>query len=179
MTNFYEKFSFSTFIENRCSIIFDWLVGKQSIFFSITEFRSSIFDHSVLEWSNDQFFKNYQWISQVATCNIAKAKRKISLSFFYLFIVTVKKKKKGVVRWDLEGPISSGYLTHCSHPFFMSIHIEFSASFSMLSRSFVIPTSLARLFINSEFCQCPLRRPCQLQLFWYLQQTAYFCCISL
>ncbi len=60
------------------------------------------------------------------------------------------KKKKGVVRWDFEGPISSGYLAHCSHPFFMSIRIGFSASYSMLSRSFVTPTSLARLFINPE-----------------------------
>ncbi len=37
--------------------------------------------------------------------------------------------KNGVVRWDLEGPISSGYLAHCSHPFFMSNSIEFSASY--------------------------------------------------
>ncbi len=86
--------------------------------------------------------------------------------------------KKGV-RWDLEGPISSGYLAHCSHVFFMSIRIGFSASYSMLSWSFVTPTSLAKLFINPEFCQCPLRRLCQLQIFWYLQQTACFCCISL
>ncbi len=43
--------------------------------------------------------------------------------------------KKGVVRWDLEGPISSGYLAHCSHTFFMSIRIDFSASYSMLSQS--------------------------------------------
>ncbi len=86
-----------------------------------------------------------------------------------------KKKKKGVVRWDLEGPISSGYLVHCSHPFFMSIRIEFLASYSMLSRSFMTPTWLARLFINPEFCQCPLR----CSWFWYLQQTACFCCISL
>ncbi len=46
-------------------------------------------------------------------------------------------KKKGVVRWDLEGPKSSGHLAHCSHPFFMSICIEFSASYSVLSQSFV------------------------------------------
>ncbi len=38
------------------------------------------------------------------------------------------KKKKGV-RWDFEGPVSSGYLAYCSHPFFMSIRIEFSASY--------------------------------------------------
>ncbi len=95
------------------------------------------------------------------------------------YLTKERKKKKGVVRWELEGSISSGYLAHCSHPFFMSIRIEFSASYSMLSRSFVTPTSLARLFINSEFYQCPLRRSCQLQLFRYLQQTACFCCISL
>ncbi len=40
-------------------------------------------------------------------------------------------------------------------------------------------TDLARLFIKPEFCQCPLRRSCQLQLFWYQQQTVCFCCISL
>ncbi len=57
-------------------------------------------------------------------------------------------KKKGIVRWDLEGSISSGYLAHCSNPFFMSIHIEFSASYSMLSQSLVTPTSLARFFMN-------------------------------
>ncbi len=36
-------------------------------------------------------------------------------------------KKKGVTKWNLEGPVNSGYLAHCSHPFFMSIYIEFSA----------------------------------------------------
>ncbi len=79
----------------------------------------------------------------------------------------LKKEKKGesVVRWDLEGPISSGYLAHCSHSLFHSIHIEFSLSYFMLSQSLVIPTLLARLFINPELCQCPLRRSCQLQLF--------------
>ncbi len=71
------------------------------------------------------------------------------------------------------------FLVHCSYIFFMSIRREFSASYSFLSRSLVTPTSLARLFINSEFCQCPFRCSCQLQLFWYLQQTVCFCCISL
>ncbi len=37
--------------------------------------------------------------------------------------------------WDLEGSISSGYLADCSHLFFTSIPIEFSASYSMLSQS--------------------------------------------
>ncbi len=63
---------------------------------------------------------------------------------------TIKKKKKGV-RWDLESLISSGYLAHCSHLFFMRIRIEFSVSYSTLSQSLVTPTSLARLFINPEF----------------------------
>ncbi len=36
---------------------------------------------------------------------------------------------------------------------------------SMLSQSLVIPTSLARLFINPEFCQCPLMRLCQFSYF--------------
>ncbi len=75
------------------------------------------------------------------------------------------KKKNRVVRWDLEEPISSGYLAHCSHPFFISIRIEFSASYCMLSQRLVTSTLLAKLFINPEFCQCPLRRSCQLQLF--------------
>ncbi len=35
-----------------------------------------------------------------------------------VIIAKLKKKKKGVVRWDLEGPISSGYLAHCSHLLF-------------------------------------------------------------
>ncbi len=75
------------------------------------------------------------------------------------------KKKKSVVRWDLEGPLSSGYLDHCSHPFFKSIRIEFLASYSTLSQSLLTPTSLTRLFINPEFCQCPLKRSYRLQLF--------------
>ncbi len=60
------------------------------------------------------------------------------------------------MRWDFEGSISSSYLALCSQPFFMSIRIEFLASYSMLSQSPVTLTSLARLFINPEFCQCPL-----------------------
>ncbi len=104
---------------------------------------------------------------------------KVFSKFFRSSHYSKKKKKKGVVMWDLEGRISWGYLAHCSHPFFMSLCIEFLASYSMLSSSFVTLASLAGLFINPEFCQCPLRRSCQLQLFWYLQQTACFCCISL
>ncbi len=53
--------------------------------------------------------------------------------------------------WDHQGPISTGYLAHYLHTFFMSIHIEFSASYSMLSQSLVTLTFLTRLFINSEF----------------------------
>ncbi len=65
----------------------------------------------------------------------------------------------------LRGPISSSYLARCSHPFFMSIHIDLLASYSMRSQNFVTPTSLARLFINPEFCQCPLRRSCHYSYF--------------
>ncbi len=107
------------------------------------------------------------------------------LNFVFLFSCKIrfadllKKKKKKVVGWDLEVPTSSGYLVHCSYPFFTSIHKAFSASYSMLSQSFAIPNSPARLFINPEFRQCPLRCSCQLQLFWYLPQTACFHCISL
>ncbi len=86
---------------------------------------------------------------------------------------------KGTVRWNLGGSISSGYLIYCPLPFFMSIRIEFSASYSILSQSLVTPTLLVWLFINPEFSRCPLRRSCQLQLFWYLPQTACFCYISL
>ncbi len=39
------------------------------------------------------------------------------------------------MRWDLEGTISSGYLAGCSHPFFVSIRIQFSASYFMLPQS--------------------------------------------
>ncbi len=35
-----------------------------------------------------------------------------------------------------------------------------------------------RLLINPELCQCPQRRSCQLQLFWYLEQIVCFCCIN-
>ncbi len=47
-------------IKNRWSIIFDWSVGKQLIFFSIMKFQSSILDHSVLEWLNDRFFSFFK-----------------------------------------------------------------------------------------------------------------------
>ncbi len=39
------------------------------------------------------------------------------------------QKKKDALKWDLRGPISSGYLAHCSHPFFTSICIMFSMSY--------------------------------------------------
>ncbi len=45
--------------------------------------------------------------------------------------------KKGVVRWDLEGPISAGYLAHCSHPLF---HERSHRVFGVL------------LYAISEFC---------------------------
>ncbi len=34
--------------------------------------------------------------------------------------------KKSAARWDLGGPISSGYVAHCLHLFFMSILMLFS-----------------------------------------------------
>ncbi len=61
--------------------------------------------------------------------------------------------------WDLGCPISSGYMPHCSHPFFMNISIEFLTSYSVLSQSLVKPISLARLFINPEFCQLRICNP--------------------
>ncbi len=73
--------------------------------------------------------------------------------------------KKGVKSWDPKGSITLGYLAHRSRLFFMSILIEFLASHSMLSHSLVTPTSINRLFINHEFCQCPLRLSCQFQIF--------------
>ncbi len=102
-------------IKNRSSIIFNWLVGKESIFF-----RSWNFNHrfSITQYWNDQmidffqffflFFPNffflflffYQWICQVATCNIGKATRKMSLSFFYIFIVTVTDCIAWSIFWD-------------------------------------------------------------------------------
>ncbi len=45
--------------------------------------------------------------------------------------------KTDVLRWDLEDPISSGYVTHCSRPFFMSIRIKFFASYTWLSQTLV------------------------------------------
>ncbi len=41
------------------------------------------------------------------------------------------------MRWDLEGPISSGYLAHCSHPLF---HKHSHRVFGVL------------LYAISEFC---------------------------
>ncbi len=55
---------------------------------------------------------------------------------------TKLSKDKGVLRWDHEGTISSDYLAQCPRLVFMSIRIEFSASYTMLSQGFVIPTSL-------------------------------------
>ncbi len=72
--------------------------------------------------------------------------------------------KKGVVSWDLEGLMSSLFSSLLTHLFHEHLH-RVSASYSMLSQSLVTLTSQARLFINPEFCQCPLRLSCQLQLF--------------
>ncbi len=49
----------------------------------------------------------------------------------------------------------------------------------MLSQSFLTSTSLAKLSINPEFCQPPVSCSCQVQIFWYLQQTACLYYISL
>ncbi len=71
---------------------------------------------------------------------------------------------------------SSPLLTlHFSHAFTQC----FWHSISMLSQSLMTSTFLESLFINFKFGQCPRRGSCQLQLFWYLQQTMCFCCISL
>ncbi len=43
--------------------------------------------------------------------------------------------KKSVLRWNLEGPISSDYLPHCSHPFFMSIRRVFGVLLFAMSQS--------------------------------------------
>ncbi len=51
--------SIVTSIKNRWSIIFDWSVRKQTIFFSIIEFQSSVFNSSILEWCNYQFFLDF------------------------------------------------------------------------------------------------------------------------
>ncbi len=46
----------------------------------------------------------------------------------------------------------------------------------MLCQRLVIPTSLARLFINPEYCQCPLRRSCQLHTCSRLRASAASAC---
>ncbi len=95
-------------IKNWWSIIFDWSVGKLSIFFSIMKFRSSIFNHSILEWSNDLFFNFfpiffdffYQWICQVNHMQHWKSQKKKFTLFFYLFIVTVTDCIAWSIFWD-------------------------------------------------------------------------------
>ncbi len=77
-------------------------------------------------------------------------------------------KRRAVWR-DLGGPISSGNLAHWSCFFFTSICIVFSVSYIYAILDVTL-TSLARLFINPEFRQCPLRRLCKLQLFWFLKR---------
>ncbi len=42
--------------------------------------------------------------------------------------------KKGIVRRDLEGLISSGYLAHCSHPFYEHQHTVFGILLHAISR---------------------------------------------
>ncbi len=70
-----------------------------------------------------------------------------SYTNFSKFFISLSKE--GTVLCDgPSGPISSDYLAYCSHPVFMSIRKEFSASYSMLSQSLVTPNSLARFFIN-------------------------------
>ncbi len=107
----------------------------------------------ILQVQNQELIAGFSW---KYSCRL------FSLLRSYL---TEKQIKKRVVRWDLKGLIHSGYVAHCSRPFFKSIRIEFLAFYSMLSQSLVTLTSLEKLFINLEFCQCPLRRSCQLLLF--------------
>ncbi len=139
---YYKEWSFwsgnITFIASFSSVYWSWIIFK-----SISLVTNSVLDLSL---------RCYRWAVYIGP----NCPTRTLLG------------KKGVVRWDLEGPISSAYLAHRPHPFFMSIRIEFSASYSMLSQSFVTPTSLASLFINPKFSQCPLGLSCQLPLFWYL-----------
>ncbi len=58
------------------------IIDFRSLNFGMIDFLSAFFFNFFLI-----FFFFYQWICQVATCNIAEAKRKISLSFFYLLLI--------------------------------------------------------------------------------------------
>ncbi len=105
-------------------------------------------------------FLQYQiFNTNLPTDRFTPAKVFLSPIFFYITFPTLKMfsnikyfplifQLKGVVRWYLKGPVSSDYLAHCSHPFFMSIRIEFLARYSMLSQNLVTRTLLARLFFK-------------------------------
>ncbi len=50
--------------------------------------------------------------------------------------MSIKLKFKGVVRWDLESPISLGYLAHCSLPLFHEyLHSVFGVLLYSISES--------------------------------------------
>ncbi len=67
-----------------------WLENYQ-FFFSIMEFRSSIFNHSVLEWSNDRFFsikKNFFLPMNMPSGNMQhwkSQKKNFTLVFLFIF----------------------------------------------------------------------------------------------
>ncbi len=106
--------------------------------------------------------------SRILCQNLNNFGKPMCFKFSLSFPLPKLQFKERCCEVDLQGPISSDYLVHCSHPFFMSIRIAFSASYSLLSQSLVTLTSLARLLI--EFCQCPLRRSCQSDCMLLLHQ---------
>ncbi len=136
-------------IKNRWSIIFDWLVGKQSFFFDhgilIIDFGS--FNFEMIKWLIFFYFSLifflfffYQWICYVARYNIGKANRKISLSFdwsinqffdlfqpisqIFRFFKMIDHQLKSIKKLSVIGITSSTvYLTAT---FSRSIMIEYS-----------------------------------------------------
>ncbi len=91
-----------------------------------------------------------------------------------LCVILKKEKKKelwgGILKAQYKLRLFSALLKTLFHE---HSHGVFGVLFHAISES--CNTNLvARLFIKPQFCQCPLKRSCQLQLFWYLQQTACF-----
>ncbi len=93
------------------------------------------------------------------------------LDFFFSTLRSLKTKKKRCC----EGGPWRPYKLRLFCPLFTSLFHEHSHRvFSVLLYAILGSCDnnfAGRLFINPEFCQCPLRRSYQLHLFWYLQQT--------
>ncbi len=110
--------------------IIDHFQKKQFFFnhgISIIDFQSLNFE--MIKWSI--FFFLNQWICQVATCNMPKAKRKVSLSFFYLFIVTIAERITINKRMTYDFPFSFLFLIDLSLDGFLKTDWSFNRFFDL------------------------------------------------